>query len=145
MRKSHPFAVAYICALLVTLTACGADDDPVSTTSATQTQETAQITTDTTTATTADTTAPEPPAATTTIAEPALMPDVVCMNLQAAQDRIQSAGVFFSRSEDATGEGRSQVLDRNWIVVAQTPAPGAPFTEGEAVLSVVKIGEQSPC
>jgi beta-lactam-binding protein with PASTA domain len=73
------------------------------------------------------------------------MPDVVCMNLQAAQDAIQAAGVFFSRSEDATGAGRKQVLDRNWIVVKQTPAAGQPVKEVEAVLSVVKIEEPNIC
>ncbi|MGK8502245.1 PASTA domain-containing protein [Nocardia asiatica] len=67
------------------------------------------------------------------------------MNLQDAQDAIQAAGVFFSRSEDATGKGRMQLLDRNWIVVAQSPAPGSWIGEGEAVLSVVKIGEPSSC
>ncbi|WP_250323891.1 PASTA domain-containing protein [Williamsia sp. CHRR-6] len=67
------------------------------------------------------------------------------MNLQSAQDLIQENGVFFSRSVDATGQGRRQLMDRNWIVVAQTPAPGSPVGEGEAVLSVVKIGESSPC
>ncbi|WP_260870325.1 PASTA domain-containing protein [Gordonia paraffinivorans] len=73
------------------------------------------------------------------------MPNVVCMNLQDAQDTIQEAGVFYSRSKDATGQGRSQILDRNWIVVGQTPGPGTPFGEGEAVLSVVKIGEPNDC
>lgn len=73
------------------------------------------------------------------------MPDVVCMNLQDAQDRIQAAGVFFSRSEDATGAGRNQVMDRNWVVVAQSPAAGVPIGEGDAVLSVVKIGEPGDC
>ncbi|WP_338837746.1 PASTA domain-containing protein [Gordonia polyisoprenivorans] len=87
-----------------------------------------------------------PPAATTTAAaEPATMPNVVCMNLQAAQNAIQRAGVFFSRSEDATGEGRRQIVDSNWIVVSQTPPAGSPVTEGQAVLSAVKIGEPNPC
>ncbi|WP_228815145.1 calcium-binding protein [Nocardia cyriacigeorgica] len=67
------------------------------------------------------------------------------MNLQAAQDQIQAAGVFFSRSEDATGAGRMQVMDRNWVVVSQAPGPGEPVGEGEAVLSVVKIGEPGDC
>ncbi|MGW4329224.1 calcium-binding protein [Nocardia sp. NPDC004573] len=67
------------------------------------------------------------------------------MNLQDAQDAIQAAGVFFSRSKDATGKGRMQVMDRNWIVVAQSPGPGVLIGEGEAVLSVVKIGEPSSC
>jgi hypothetical protein len=75
----------------------------------------------------------------------AIMPDVVCMDLQTAQDTIQGAGAFFSRSHDATGRERMQVLDSNWQVVAQTPAPGTPIGELEAVLDVVKFGELSPC
>jgi hypothetical protein len=74
------------------------------------------------------------------------MPDVVCMNLQAAQDHIQEVtDVFYSRSEDATGAGRSQLVDSNWIVVGQTPEPGTPIGEGDAVLSVVKLDEPNPC
>jgi hypothetical protein len=71
------------------------------------------------------------------------MPDVVCMNLQDAQDYIQTFGVFYSRSVDATGQGRSQIIDSNWLVVDQSPPPGAPFGEGDALLSVVKYGEGS--
>ncbi|PXX65323.1 hypothetical protein DFR70_104386 [Nocardia tenerifensis] len=73
------------------------------------------------------------------------MPNVVCMNLQAAQNKIQEAGVWYSRSTDATGKGRRQVLDANWIVVAQTPNPGVLIGEGDAVLSVVKNGEPNSC
>lgn len=73
------------------------------------------------------------------------MPDVVCMDLQSAQNKIQENGVYFSRSEDATGQAREQMWDRNWVVVAQRPAAGEPIGEGEAVLSVVKKGEPSPC
>jgi hypothetical protein len=67
------------------------------------------------------------------------------MNLQDAQNLIQEHGVFLSRSEDATGQGRGQIMDRNWIVVQQTPEPGQPIGEGEALLSVVKVGEPSDC
>ncbi|MGV9736715.1 PASTA domain-containing protein [Rhodococcus aetherivorans] len=87
-------------------------------------------------------------APTTNVAEAAptaVMPDVVCMDLQAAQDTIQSAGVFYSRSVDATGQGRAQIVDRNWVVVAQSPTPGAIIGEGDAVLSVVKEGERGDC
>ena len=84
-----------------------------------------------------------PPAADISTRVP--MPAVICMNLQAAQDLIQTAGVFYSRSEDATGRGRRQVVDRNWVVVAQTPAPGVLIGEGDAVLSVVKAGEPTDC
>lgn len=67
------------------------------------------------------------------------------MNLQAAQNLIQDAGVFLSRSEDATGAGRMQVNDSNWIVVGQTPGVGVPIQEGDAVLSVVKVDEPNNC
>jgi hypothetical protein len=98
----------------------------------------------------APTAIPEPSPAPPTDGEPEasdgdIMPDVMCMNLQDAQDRIQEAGVFFSRSDDATGEGRNQILDSNWQVVGQTPVPGTPIGEFEAVLDVVKYGEPSPC
>ena len=73
------------------------------------------------------------------------MPDVICMGLQAAQDEIQDRGVFFSKSVDATGEGRRQLWDRNWIVVAQDPAPGEPIGENEATLAVVKKDEDNDC
>lgn len=89
-----------------------------------------------------------PSAAETKIAAPeatAIMPNVVCMNLQAAQNLIQDAGVFFSTSSDASGAGRMQINDSNWIVVAQTPAPGTTFGEGDADLSVVKTDEPNAC
>ncbi|WP_410876371.1 calcium-binding protein [Nocardia sp. A7] len=94
----------------------------------------------------APTTSVVPVAPPTTAAAPTvLMPAVVCMNLQVAQSRIQAAGVFFSRSTDATGKGRAQVLDHSWVVVAQNPAPDVPIGEGQAVLSVMKYGEPNPC
>lgn len=73
------------------------------------------------------------------------MPNVVCMNLQDAQNLIQELGVFYSRSTDATGKGRNQVLDANWVVVGQAPGVGVPIGEGDAVLSVVKLTEPNPC
>ncbi|WP_238071644.1 PASTA domain-containing protein [Rhodococcus zopfii] len=75
----------------------------------------------------------------------AVIPNVVCMNLQDAQDTIQAAGVFYSKSVDATGAGRAQVWDRNWIVVEQTPAAGVDIDEGDVILSVVKEDEPHGC
>ena len=69
------------------------------------------------------------------------MPNVVCMNLQAAQDEIQRAGVFYSRSTDASGQARHQVLDRNWTVIRQEPAVGELIGEGDANLFVLKNEE----
>lgn len=79
------------------------------------------------------------------VAKKGTMPDVVCLNLQDAQNKIQDHGVFFSRSEDASGKARQQMWDRNWVVVAQRPAAGTKVGEGEAVLSVVKKGEPNDC
>ncbi len=96
--------------------------------------------------TTAPQTTATPAPSTAAPAPQAAMPDVVCLNLQAAQDRIQSeTGIFLSLSEDASGAGRNQLLDSNWIVVAQRPAPGTPFGEGDAVLSAVKLDEPNDC
>jgi hypothetical protein len=90
-------------------------------------------------------TPPTIPPTTTPPPPPAVMPDLMCRNLQEAQDTIQRAGVFFSRSEDATGEDRMQLVDSNWLVVDQAPAAGTPIDEGEALLYVVKYGEPNPC
>lgn len=73
------------------------------------------------------------------------MPDLVCFDLQDAQDEIQDRGVFFSRSEDASGDGRRQLWDRNWVVVDQDPAPGTPIGERDAILYVLKDDEPHGC
>ena len=70
-----------------------------------------------------------------------VMPDVLCLSLQEAQDLIQDQGVFYSQSEDASGKGRKQLVDSNWIVVEQNLEPGTPFSEGDAVLGVIKDDE----
>ena len=57
----------------------------------------------------------------------------------------QRAGVFYSRSHDATGANRSQIIDSNWVVVGQNISPGSIFGEGEAVLKAIKYGETSLC
>lgn len=70
-----------------------------------------------------------------------VMPDVMCMGLQEAQDLIQEQGVFFSRSEDASGQDRRQIMDANWTVVDQNIAPGGRIDEGDVVLQVLKKEE----
>lgn len=78
--------------------------------------------------------------------ESAVMPDVQCgTDLQVAQDRVQETGVFFSRSEDATGRGRNQIMDSNWTVVGQRPTAGTQIGEGDAVFLVVKDDEFTGC
>jgi|LakMenE18May11ns_1017448.scaffolds.fasta_scaffold9954945_8 hypothetical protein len=69
------------------------------------------------------------------------MPNVVCLDLQAAQDLIQDQGVFLSKSVDASGQGRRQIIDSHWVVVAQNIQVGAPIDEGKVILSVLKEDE----
>jgi hypothetical protein len=70
------------------------------------------------------------------------MPDVVCKDLQTAQDTLQSAGLFNLHSTDGTGAGRAQILDRNWVVIGQSVPVGAtPGLDASITLTVVKFGE----
>ncbi|SEU28432.1 PASTA domain-containing protein [Nonomuraea wenchangensis] len=70
------------------------------------------------------------------------LPDVVGMNLQAAQDFLQAKGFYILDDQDATGQGRLQVFDRNWQVVRQDPAAGRRVpTDTLITLYAKKIGE----
>lgn len=139
MRR--PLLTSLLAATAAVLVAgCGGATDTSA--ASTTVEKSAATTVPAQTGTTSAATTQTAPAAT---AADAVMPNVVCMNLQEAQDTIQQAGVFFSRSKDASGQGRRQVFDRNWIVVAQTPEAGSTVGEAEAVLSAVKIGEPNPC
>ncbi|MFC5153164.1 hypothetical protein [Streptomyces amakusaensis] len=72
------------------------------------------------------------------------LPNLVGQQLQAAQDAAQAAGFYLLGSHDATGEGRMQVLDRNWKVCSQTPAPGAADPSKMVDFGAVKIEETCP-
>ena len=82
------------------------------------------------------------------LAESWTMPDLIGTDLQGAQDAIQSASngeVFFSSSTDLTGQGRAQMIDRNWTVCSSTPPPGAAFTTTTEIdFGVVKDSESCP-
>jgi hypothetical protein len=105
------------------------------------------------TTTAAPTTAAPPTAAPTTVPPPPPppvvdfpMPAVVGMDLQSAQNLIQTHGVFLSLSHDLLGS-RNQVLDSNWVVCTQNIAPGQQVTgdvEGAIDLGVVKREESCP-
>jgi beta-lactam-binding protein with PASTA domain len=82
--------------------------------------------------------------ATTAPAQMGVVPNVVCRDLQAAQDALQHAGYYVLSSEDGTGKGRHQIIDRNWVVIAQSAAPGStPRLSTRITLTVVKYGEPS--
>jgi len=82
------------------------------------------------------------PEANTDVAADAVVPDVVGMNHQLAQDTLQASGFYLLREEDATGQGRSLILDRNWEVVSQSVAGGATASIATPItLFSKKIGE----
>jgi hypothetical protein len=64
-------------------------------------------------------------AASTSDADCVEVPDVVGLSdLQLSQDTLQAAGFYVMDQEDATGQGRAQLLDRNWVVTRQDPKAG---------------------
>lgn len=70
-----------------------------------------------------------------------VMPDVLCMELQAAQDKLQEAGFYLLSSKDALGD-RHQILDRDWVVIGQSVTPGKiTLPLAKITLTVVKYGE----
>ena len=73
------------------------------------------------------------------------MPSLVGENLQLAQDKLQALGSYVLDQEDAAGLGRMQVLDSNWQVCEQNPAPGKTVpVETIVLLTSVKLAEQCP-
>jgi len=70
------------------------------------------------------------------------MPQLVGQNLQLAQDKLQARGSYLLDQQDASGLGRLQLLDSNWVVCAQRPAAGKRVAVDRLVtLAAVKIGE----
>jgi PASTA domain len=81
------------------------------------------------------------PIPSTTLGE---VPNVTCMNLQDAQNTLQSAGFFNLASVDGLGQGRQQILDRDWLVTKQSAATGSrPKLLTRIVLTAVKYGEST--
>jgi hypothetical protein len=66
----------------------------------------------------------------------ALLPDLVGLDLQLAQDILQDRGWYLVNPYDATGKGRMQLWDRNWVVVEQGPAAG----QSAALSKVIELG-----
>jgi hypothetical protein len=83
-------------------------------------------------------------APTSQIGDAGPLPDAVGMDLQAAQDTMQAAGFYYLTSHDATGQGRNQVLDRNWTVCDQTPSAGSP-TAPDATIDFGAVKDDEPC
>lgn len=70
------------------------------------------------------------------------VPNVVGHNHQEAQNEMQAHGLFFLAEEDATGQNRLLLWDRNWVVVRQTPSAGTVVKSDTTItLYSKKIGE----
>ncbi|WP_228048919.1 PASTA domain-containing protein [Streptomyces justiciae] len=74
-------------------------------------------------------------------AETATLPDLVGQDLQAAQDEAQAAGFYVLDDQDASGQGRLQIYDRNWTVCSQEPQAGTHPTDTPVTLYAVKDDE----
>lgn len=71
------------------------------------------------------------------------VPDVVGMNHQAAQDRLQASGFFNLRERDCTGRRRLLLVDRNWRVLRQSPTAGRRVSTSRAItLCSVKYSDR---
>ncbi|WP_328846132.1 PASTA domain-containing protein [Streptomyces sp. NBC_00258] len=125
--------------VMLALTGCAAEDTGTSTDSdpapkAPATSQTSDTKKDSDTATEDAPAAEKKP-------ETASLPNVVGKDLQAAQDEAQAAGFYALDDQDASGQNRLQVLDRNWTVCKQEPAAGTHPTDTPVVLYAVKDTE----
>ena len=72
-----------------------------------------------------------------------VVPDVVGLDHQAAQNALQGEGLYSLDERDCSGEGRLLLFDRNWEVVSTEPPAGTPVSENTTItLCSVKQGEQ---
>ncbi|MFG2683147.1 hypothetical protein [Streptomyces sp. NPDC048392] len=138
--RNRTIAAALAAAAALTLTACEGESsgpntpDTVTEASSSPTkEETAPAETTETDTDTSDTAAGA--------SDTGTLPDLVGQDLQAAQDAAQAAGFYALDDQDASGQGRLQILDRNWTVCSQEPVPGAYPTDTFVTLFAVKDGE----
>jgi hypothetical protein len=61
------------------------------------------------------------------------LPNVVGMNHQGAQDRLQRAGFRNLRERDCSGRGRQLLFDRNWKVQRMSPEAGTRVSTRRAI------------
>jgi hypothetical protein len=148
--RSRMSAVALSFAVVAAVSACGSGEAESDATASTEPSTAAP----TTPLQQSPSETPAPPAsstppAPTTPAEPAVsfsMPNFVGMDLQSAQDLVQTNGVFLSVSHDLLGS-RNQAIDSNWMVCDQNIPVGQQVTgdvEGSIDFGVVKRDEVCP-
>ncbi|MFE5813119.1 hypothetical protein [Streptomyces sp. NPDC056479] len=135
-------AAGLAAAALLALTACEGTNDTSSSKPDTAEQDTSGRTKQDTDSTLTDTDAPASDASTAEAeSATATLPDLVGQDLQAAQDGAQAAGFYVLDDQDASGQNRLQIMDRNWTVCSQEPAPGTHPTDTLVTLFAVKDDE----
>ncbi|WP_406192290.1 hypothetical protein OG331_05700 [Streptomyces sp. NBC_01017] len=140
--RIRTIAAGLAAAALLTLTACEGTSDTGSNKPDTTVEGTSGQTKQDTDTTEGDTDAPADDATETeTEAVTATLPDLVGQDLQAAQDEAQAAGFYVLDDQDASGQNRLQVFDRNWTVCSQKPASGTHPTDTPVTLFAVKDEE----
>lgn len=139
--RTRTIAAALAAAALLTLTACESGNDTSSSTSDTSVQDTSSSKAKDTDTGAADTSEEAADTEADTGSETATLPDLVGMDLQAAQDEAQAAGFFVLDDQDASGQSRLQVMDRNWKVCSQEPEAGEHPTDTAVTLYAVKDDE----
>lgn len=134
--RTRTIAAALAAAALLTLTACESTDTTGSSKPDTAAQDTNNQPKD------ADTSATDTSdSAADTEPDTATLPDLVGQDLQAAQDEAQAAGFYVLDDQDASGQGRLQIMDRNWTVCSQEPEAGTHPTDTLVTLYAVKDDE----
>jgi beta-lactam-binding protein with PASTA domain len=74
-----------------------------------------------------------------------VMPNVVGMNLQSAEDLLQSLGNNTTTASDVSGEDRWVIVQANWKVCRQNPIARKKVpVQTAGVLNVVKLAEVCP-
>lgn len=70
------------------------------------------------------------------------VPRVVCKDLQAAEDIMREAGFVNVSVRDGSGKNRLRLLDRDWVVIAQSEPGGSRPDPGTRItLTAVHFGE----
>ncbi|MFJ7072961.1 PASTA domain-containing protein [Streptomyces sp. NPDC098781] len=142
--RIRTIAAGLAAATLLTLTACEGTSDTGSSKPDTTAEDTSsRPKQDTADATEAETDEPtDTPADDADVeAESASLPNLVGQDLQAAQDAAQAAGFYVLDDQDASGQNRLQVFDRNWTVCSQEPEAGTHPTDTAVTLYAVKDDE----
>jgi hypothetical protein len=67
-----------------------------------------------------------------------LVPNAIGKDYQTAQDLWRAAGLHVTPAIDALGAHRVAVLDANWVVLSQSPAPGSSVPMDTAITATIK-------